>query len=181
MSKQRNDLFVIIIFSLIWIVRPISYDEMRIHHPIYSEEMVLNISNQQQYASLNEILSKQNPIKLNKIILVKNDRILPGADGFSINNNPRKPHRHSLGPPRIRRGINLDPPQNIKGLGNIPKAPKVRPSTEFDTGLNARRGNRGDQCRAPKFDMKKEYQNFTQEMSKKGYKLQCSQERFNKL
>ena len=29
MSKEKNDLVVIIIFSIIWIVRPISYDEMR--------------------------------------------------------------------------------------------------------------------------------------------------------
>lgn len=47
MSKERNDLFVVIIFSLIWIVRPISYDEMRSRHPIYPQEMVINISNQQ--------------------------------------------------------------------------------------------------------------------------------------
>lgn len=55
MSKERNDLFVVIIFSLIWIVRPISCDEMRSRHLIYPQEMVINISNQQQNASLNEI------------------------------------------------------------------------------------------------------------------------------
>ena len=75
-------MFVVIIFSLIWIVRPISYDEMRSRHPIYPQEMVINISNQQQNASLNEILSKQNSTKLDEVILVKNDGILPGADAF---------------------------------------------------------------------------------------------------
>ena len=117
---------------------------------------------------------------LDEIILVKDDGILPGADGFPLNNNPRR--RHPFGRPRMRgRWINIDPPQNIQGLGNIPEAPKVRSFTEVDTGLNARRGNRGDQCPAPEFDMKKQYENFVQEMSEKGYELECSQERFNEL
>ena len=117
---------------------------------------------------------------LDEIILVKDDGILPGADGFPLNNNPRR--RHPFGRPRIRgRGINIEPPQNIQGLGNIPEAPKVRSFTEVDTGLNARRGNHGDQCPAPEFDMKKQYENFMQEISEKGYELECSQERFNKL
>jgi hypothetical protein len=74
------------------------------------------------------------------IILVQGDGLLPGADGFTTNNNPRR--RHPFGRPRMRgTGINVDPPQNIRGLGNIPEAPKVR-------GLKARRGNRGDQCPA---------------------------------
>ena len=51
MSKEKNDLFVIIIFSIIWIVRPIPYDEMRSRHPIYPQENVVvvnssSISNQ---------------------------------------------------------------------------------------------------------------------------------------
>ena len=115
-----------------------------------------------------------------KIILVQDDGILPGANGFPLNNNPRR--RHPFGRPRMRgRGINIDPPPNIQGLGDIPAAPKVRSFTEGDTGLNARRGNRGDQCPAPEFDMKKQYENFMQQMSEKGYQLECSQERFNEL
>ena len=39
MSKERNDLFVVIIFGFIWIIHPISYDEMRIRHPIYPSEV----------------------------------------------------------------------------------------------------------------------------------------------
>ena len=117
-------MFVVIIFSILWIVRPISYYEMLSRHPIYRQEMVINISNQQQDASLNEILSKQNPTKPDEVILVKNDGILPGADGFPLNSNPRM--RHPFGRPRMRgRSITVDPPQNIQGLENIPKAPKV--------------------------------------------------------
>lgn len=51
MPKERNNLFVVIIFSIIWIFRPISYDEMRSRHPIYPQENVVivkssSISNQ---------------------------------------------------------------------------------------------------------------------------------------
>ena len=74
------------------------------------------------------------------------------------------------------RGITVDPPRKIQV--NIPKAPKVRSFREVETGLNARCGN---QCPAPEFDMKKQYENFMQEISEKGYKLECSQERFNEL
>jgi hypothetical protein len=58
---------------------------------------------------------------------------------------------------------------------------KVLYFRKVDTGLNARRINRWDQCPAPEFDMKKQYENFMQEMSEKGYELECSQERFYEL
>ena len=46
---------------------------------------------------------------LDEIILVKDDGILHRADGFPLNNNPRR--RHPFGRPRMRgRGINIDPP-----------------------------------------------------------------------
>ena len=49
---------------------------------------------------------------MDEIILPKDDRILPGADGFPLNNNPRR--RHQFGRPRMRgQGINIEPPQNI--------------------------------------------------------------------
>jgi hypothetical protein len=61
---------------------------------------------------------------MDEIILVQGDGVLPGADGFPLNNNPRR--RHPFGRPRMRgTGINVDPPQNIHGLGNILEAPKV--------------------------------------------------------
>jgi len=37
MAKEKNDLFVFILRSIIWIVHPISYDEMRSRHPIYPQ------------------------------------------------------------------------------------------------------------------------------------------------
>ena len=37
---------------------------------------------------------------MDEIILVKDDGILPGADGFPLNNNPRR--RHPFGRPRMR-------------------------------------------------------------------------------
>lgn len=137
---------------------------------------ILEFQEEVSNASSNKILSEHNLHEPDDIILVKDDGILPGAEGFTPNNNPRR--RHPFGRPRMRgRGITVDPPQNIQGLGNIPEGPKVRSFREVDAG----RGNRGDQCPAPEFDMKKEYGNFMQEISKKGYELECSQERFNEL
>lgn len=72
-----------------------------------------------------------------------------------------------------RTGINVDPPQNIQGLGNIPEAPKVRSFTEADTGLNARRGNRDDQCSATEYNLEEEYTTFMEEMDEKGIKVEC--------
>jgi len=125
-------------------------------------------------------ITEHNINEPDDIILVKDDGILPGADGFPLNNNPRR--RHPFGRPRMKgRGITVDPPQNIQGLGNISEAPKVRSFTEVDIGLNARRGNRGDQCPAPEFDMKKEYIMLMEDMSQKGIELECDQQRFNDL
>ena len=125
-------------------------------------------------------ISEYNLNEPDEIILVKDYGILPGADGFPLKNTPRR--RHPFGPPRIRgRGIIIDPPQNIQGLGNIPEGPKVRSFKEVDTGLNARRANRGDQCPAPEFDMKKEYKMFMEDISQKGIELECDQQRFNDL
>ena len=126
-------------------------------------------------ASSNKILSKCNLNELDSIILVKDDGILPGADGFPLNNNPRR--RHPFGRPRMRgTGINVDPPQNIQGLGNIPEAPKVRSFKEVDTGLGARRD---DECPAPKFNMEKEYTMLMEDMTQKGIEVECDQQRFN--
>lgn len=111
------------------------------------------------------------------IILIKDDGILPRVDAFSLSNNLYK--RHPFGWPRVKgRGIFIDPPQNIQGLGNIPKGPKVRSFREVDTSLN---GRRGDQCPAPEFGMKKEYNNLMQDMLKKSIELECDQQRFNDL
>ena len=89
--------------------------------------------------------------------------------------------RHPFGRPRMRgsKPIEVLPPQNIQGLGNIPEASKVRSFREVDTGLNARRGNRDDQCPASEFNMEKEYTMFMEDMTQKGIELECDQQRFN--
>lgn len=95
--------------------------------------------------SSNEILSEHNLNETYKAILVKNDGVLPGADGFNLNNNFGR--RHPMGIPRIRRQLDVQP-QNIPRFDNLPKAPKIRSFKEVDTGLNGKPGNRGDQCPA---------------------------------
>lgn len=68
------------------------------------------------------------------------------------------PRRHPFGGARIRRGSDVLGP----GLGNIPKGPTVRTFKEVDTGMVARRGNRGHQC--PAFNMDQEHKEFVQKM-----------------
>ncbi len=116
---------------------------------------------------------------MDEIILVKDDGILPGADGFTPNVSPRR--RHPFGGPRIRPGSAVLGAPNTPKLGNIPKGPKVRNFRKVDTELDARRGNRGDQCPASQFNMEEEYTMFMEDTSQKGYELECSQERFNEL
>jgi hypothetical protein len=123
-------------------------------------------------------------LKMDEVTLIKGDGILPGADAYVPKNNPRK--RHPFGHPRIRGSKSIDvlAPQNIQGLGNIPKGPKVQSFREVETGLNVRRGNRGDQCPASKFNMYEEHKNFVEEMKSKGHfvnDVDCDLERFEKL
>lgn len=44
MAKENNDLFIVIMFSILWIVRPISYYEMRSRHPIYPQQNVVVVN-----------------------------------------------------------------------------------------------------------------------------------------
>lgn len=74
-------MFVGIIFSILWIVRPISYDEMRIRHPIYPQENVVvvnnsSISNQNDEFDFLESTTKD-------IILAKDISANFFAEGFS--------------------------------------------------------------------------------------------------
>jgi hypothetical protein len=84
----------------------------------------------------NEILSEHNLNETDEVILVKNDGILPVADGFPLNHNFHR--RHTFGRPRIGspKPIQALPPENIQRLGNLPEAPKIRSFKEVETGLN---------------------------------------------
>lgn len=185
MSKERNDLFVVIIFSLIWIVRPISYDEMRSRHPIYPQEMVINISNQQQNASLNEILSKQNSTKPDEVILVKNDGILPGADAFP----PPFPQRHGG---RTTNGMGGSSPGSnsapSSGTGNLDGNCRSNPTPRFPHQLSSNYQNQNNKKKKKKNSTQvseerviEAYQNFISEMNDKGYQGNISEDRFLEL
>jgi hypothetical protein len=81
-------LFVVITFSFIWIVRPISYAEMRSRHPIYLQENVVvvnisSISNQNDEFDFLESTTKE-------IILAKDTSGNFFANGFT----PPLPQRH---------------------------------------------------------------------------------------
>ena len=184
MSKERNDLFVIIIFSLIWIVHPISYDEMRSRHP--TEEMVINISNQQQNASLNEILSKQNSTKLDEVILVKNDGILSGVDAFPTPLPQRQKCRTTNGMGGSSPGSNSAP---SSGTGNLGANCRPNPIPRFPHQLSSNYQNQNDKKKKNKknsTEVSKErvieaYQNFISEMNYKGYQENISEDRFLEL
>ena len=82
MSKEKNDLFVVIILSIIWIVRPICYDEMRSRHPIYPQENVAIVNS--------SCISNQSDVK---VTLAKNTSGNFFAEGFS----PAMPRRPTGG------------------------------------------------------------------------------------
>ena len=184
MSRERNDLVVVIIFSLIWIVRPISYDEMRSRHPIYPQEMVINISNQQQNASLNEILSKQNSTKPDEVILVKNNEILPGADAFP----PPFPQRHGGRTTNAMGGSS--PGSNSapsSGTGNLDGNCSSNPTPRFPHQLSSNYQNQNNKKKKKNSTQVSEervietYQNFISEMNDKGYQANISEDRFLEL
>lgn len=112
---------------------------------------------------------------INETILVKDQGILPGAEGFPIS-----PRRHLYGLPKIARsrGIDVHAFQNIKGIGNVLKSPSFKP------GLSAKRNDNEKQCPAPKFNMPKEHKKFMDEMKQKGYSMDdsnCDLKRFESL
>ena len=76
MSKEKNDLFIVIMFSILWIVRPISYDEMRSRHSIYPEENVVVVNRPSISDQIDESSTRD-------IILVKDTSGNFFADGFT--------------------------------------------------------------------------------------------------
>jgi dihydrofolate reductase len=80
MSKEKNDLFVVILFSIIWVVRPISYDEMRIRHPIYPQENVVVVNSSSISTQNDELEFLESTTK--EIILAKDTNGSFFTEGF---------------------------------------------------------------------------------------------------
>ena len=97
---------------------------------------------------------------MDEVILVKGDQIFPGADAYIPKNNSRRCHLFGHSQIRDSKSIGDVAPQNIQEVKNIPKGQKVRLFTEMETSLDTRRGNRGAQCPASKFNMYEEHKNF---------------------
>lgn len=160
-------------------------DDFRLNHIKTNSTRLEKVILYKQHSSLKLIEVQQDVVETNltansidEILLVKDSGILPGADGFPLNNNSRR--RHPFGRPRMRsQGINIESPKKIYGLKNTPQGPKIRSFTELKTDLNAR--NRGQQCPVPEFDMKKEYTILMEDMAQRGIQLECDQQRFNDL
>ena len=100
MSKEKNDLFIVIMFSILWIVRPISYDEMRSRYP---EENVMVVNRPYISDQIDESTTRD-------IILASNFF----ADGFT----PPLPQRQG---DRTTNGIGGSNPGN--GSGGSSSAP----------------------------------------------------------
>lgn len=100
MSKEKNDLVVIIIFSIIWIVRPISYDQMRSRHPISTQENRVLVDSSSISTKNDELEFLESTTK--DIILAKDNSGSFFAEGFT--------------PPLPRRSISTGS-QTAMGMG----------------------------------------------------------------
>jgi len=101
-------------------------------------------------------------------------KTFPGADGF--NNYPRKPH--SI--PRVNRHKNennifVDP------LGTHTGGYNSKNVKGTDSELNGKRSGQDGQCSIPKFNMRKELDDFLDDMARKNIEVECDQRRFNDL
>ena len=139
MSKERNDLFVVIIFSIIWIVRPISYDEMRSRHSIYPQENVVVINRPSISDQIDEFNFLESTTK--DIILAKDSSGNFFADGFT----PPIPQRQEG---RTTNGIGGSNPGNGSGgsssdpsSGNLDGNCPSNPTPKFPYQLSPNNGN----------------------------------------
>lgn len=57
MLKEKNDLLIIIMFSILLAVSPISYDEMRAQHPISSKESIILVKNTNSNSSSDDSIT----------------------------------------------------------------------------------------------------------------------------
>jgi hypothetical protein len=140
---------------------------------VLAQQIVRNARN------LSEPANQHNLNQMDEVILVKDYEILPGTEALPLSANSRRRHPH--GRPRMRpsKSIDISLPQSIQELENIAELPKVRPFTEVETGLNAKRD-----CPASKFNMFQEHRTFVKEMKSKGHfvdNFNCDLERFETL
>jgi hypothetical protein len=150
-----------ILFSIIWIIHPISYDEMRSRHPIYSQENVVvvnspSISNQgfnllennDRKVSLNTSLTNK---KSNfseeevKALGMNNETILvKGVDGYTVTPNyagrrsspgrtPSSPS-HGSKPPRVPSGFYRMPHKPVEKQGIYGGPTSLGGSSGSDSG-----------------------------------------------
>ena len=105
-------MFVVIIFSILWIVRPISYDEMRSRHPIYPQENVVLVNSSSISTQNDEFDFLESTTK--EIILAKDTSGNFFAEGFT----PPLPQWHGG---RTTNGIGGSNPGN--GSGGSSPAP----------------------------------------------------------
>jgi hypothetical protein len=112
MPKKQNDLFVVILFSIIWIVRPISYHETRIRHPIYPQENAVVINSSSILTQNNEFEFLESTTK--KIILAKDTSGSFFAEGFT----PSLPRRPSSTGSQTATGMNGQNPGQYGGNSN---------------------------------------------------------------
>jgi len=84
MSQKRNDLIVVVTFSIIWLAKPISFDEMSSRHPIYQQQnpVIVNISS----------VSNQNE-ELNFLEGRTRETILAKGNSFANGYSPGLPER----------------------------------------------------------------------------------------
>lgn len=159
---------------------------MRSRHLIYPQEMVIDISNQQQNASLNEILSEKTSTKLDEVILVKNDGILPGTNEFPPPFLQRHRGRRTNGMGGSNPGSNLDPSPGT-GTGNLDGNCRSNPTPRFPHQLSSNDQNQNDKKKKKNSTQVSEervieaYQNFISEMKDKGYQGDISENRFLEL
>ena len=206
MSKKQNSLFIVVVLSIIWIIGPIPYDEMRSRYPIYPQEngVVLNSSSILTQNDELGFLEGKGQVKLAK-----------GVESFSV--TPSYPGRRpqdgrvpggTSKPPRAPNGFYRTPPKVVdNGVNNRlygepggyggagggdpgDDSNSGKPNSESEEQCQDP-GVYGQMSKKPKKKKKSRqvskervtqaYENFMLKMSRKGYKVDVPLDRFLKL
>lgn len=183
MSKEKNDLFIVIMFSGLCIVHPISYDEMHSRHPIYSEENVVVLDS----PSISDQIDEFNFLESTSrdIILAKDTSGNFFAEGFTPSFPQRQGSRTTNGMGGSSPGSNSAP---SSGTGNLDGNCRSNPTPSFPHQLSSNYQNQNNKKKKKKNSrqVSKErvieaYQNFISEMNDKGYQGNISEDRFLEL